>query len=122
MNRLTPEDIKRRQQDHNPASAPVMVDVRSAEEFAAGHAEGAVHIPLEELTGRSSELPRNRPVVTYCNMFHPGSSRGERAAVQLAELGFDASVLEGGFPAWREAGAAVQAGEDFPHQERRTSS
>lgn len=98
MKRLPPGKVWTLQEQEQAA----VVDVRSREEFDAGHVEGARHIPLDELPTRVAELPRDRPVVTYCNMFHPGSSRGEKAAAQLAELGFDAAVLEGGFPAWRD--------------------
>lgn len=105
MNRLTPQELQVQSGD---TPAPQVVDVRSAEEFAAGHVPGALHIPLDELPGRLSELPHDRPVVTYCNMFHPGASRGERAAEQLSRLGFDAAVLEGGFPAWRDNAAPTE--------------
>lgn len=44
----------------------VVVDVRPAPEYAAGHLPGAVHIPLEELADRLSELPPGREVVAYC--------------------------------------------------------
>lgn len=98
MKRLSPQDLSHVRDDQG-----VVVDVRSRAEFDAGHVDGALHIPIEDLATRAGELPRDRPVVTYCNMFHPGSSRGEKAAAQLRELGFDAGVLEGGFPAWQGA-------------------
>ena len=44
---------------------PTFVDVRDAEEYAAGHVPGALHIPLDDLPGRLGELPPGRPVVTY---------------------------------------------------------
>src|SRR5215210_2284543 len=44
----------------------VLVDVRPAEEFEAGHIEGARSIPIEELEGRLAELPADREVVAYC--------------------------------------------------------
>jgi rhodanese-related sulfurtransferase len=44
---------------------PTIIDVRSADENAAGHIPGALHIPAEELSGRLAEIPRDRPVVTY---------------------------------------------------------
>lgn len=46
-------------------TAPTVIDVRSAEEFAAGHIAGAIHIPADELAQRLDELPRNRPAVPY---------------------------------------------------------
>jgi hypothetical protein len=44
----------------------VLLDVRSAAGWAVEHAEGAVHIPLEDLGMRAGELPRGRPIVAYC--------------------------------------------------------
>ena len=44
----------------------MLVDVRSAAEFAAAHAPGTVNIPLSELGGRLSEIPRSAPVVVGC--------------------------------------------------------
>ncbi|NJO82148.1 MAG: hypothetical protein HC828_04625 [Blastochloris sp.] len=78
----------------------LVIDVRSAAEFAAGHVPGAQHIPTDELEQRLAELPPDRPIITYCTMQHPGNSRGERAAALLRRSGFDARVLDGGLPAW----------------------
>lgn len=44
----------------------VVLDVRPASEYAAGHLPGAVHIPLEELESRLAELPADREIVAYC--------------------------------------------------------
>jgi rhodanese-related sulfurtransferase len=92
--------------------APVIVDVRGKGEYAAGHAQGAVNIPLDTLTDRLGELPSDTPIVTYCNMNHPGHSRGERAAALLSERGFAASAIAGGLPAWQAAGLSVATGVD----------
>lgn len=81
-------------------AAPATANVRSPDEYASGHVPGAVNIPIDELEQRLTEIPQNRPVVTYCNMYHPGSSRGERAADLLESLGFRARALNGGYPAW----------------------
>ncbi|HUY78314.1 MAG TPA: rhodanese-like domain-containing protein [Ktedonobacterales bacterium] len=91
--------------------APLIVDVRGAGEYAAGHAQGAVNIPLDTLAHRIGELPQDRPIVTYCNMNHPGHSRGERAAALLGARGFAASALAGGYPAWRAAGLPEETGQ-----------
>ena len=52
----------------------VLLDVREAKEYAAGHLPNAVHIPLSELGGRGGELakPRRGPVIAYCE-------RGQRS-------------------------------------------
>lgn len=107
---IEPQALKRAQADDH---APLVIDVRSADEYAAGHVPGAVHIPIDQLDARLDELPQDRPVVPYCNMYHPGSSRGERAAELLTARGFEARVLNGGFPAWHELDE-TKAEED-PH-------
>jgi iron complex transport system ATP-binding protein len=88
-----------------------ILDVRSSEEFAAGHVEGAKNIPLADLPRYVSTLPKDKPIVTYCMMKHPGDSRGEKAAALLREQGFDATVLEGGLPAYERAGLPVSTKE-----------
>lgn len=95
---IEPDELNRPQAQ----GAPIVVDVRSPDEYAAGHVPDAVNILIDELEGRNSELPEDRPVVTYCNMYHPGNSRGERAADLLQALGFQASALNGGYPAWMD--------------------
>jgi NADPH-dependent 2,4-dienoyl-CoA reductase/sulfur reductase-like enzyme/rhodanese-related sulfurtransferase len=45
-----------------------IVDVRTPEEFEAGHIPGALLIPLHELRRRLDEIPRDKPIVTYCNV------------------------------------------------------
>ena len=45
----------------------VAVDVRSDDQYKAGHIKGAIHIPLPEIASRSGELPRDKMIVTYCS-------------------------------------------------------
>ncbi|MHB8763686.1 MAG: MBL fold metallo-hydrolase [Deferrisomatales bacterium] len=59
--------------------APVVLDVRKAEEFEAGHLPGAVHVFLGHLPERLDEVPKGRPVVTFC-----GS--GRRASIAASIL------------------------------------
>jgi rhodanese-related sulfurtransferase/DNA-binding HxlR family transcriptional regulator len=79
----------------------VLVDVRPVEEFDAGHIDGAVSIPLEELDARLAELPPGSEIVAYC--------RGEFCAYAheavrwLRADGRAARRLEGGWPEWRVA-------------------
>ncbi len=97
MSKFTePDELKAAQEQ----DAPTIVDVRNPDEFAEGHVPNAINLPVDELDERSAEIPQDRPVVTYCNMYHPGSSRGERAADLLQALGLEASALNGGYPAW----------------------
>ena len=77
MSKLTePNELN----DTQELKTATIVDVRSPAEYAAGHVPDAINIPVDELEARQSEIFQDRPVVTYCNMYHPGSSRGERAA------------------------------------------
>jgi rhodanese-related sulfurtransferase len=90
---------------------PLVIDVRGRADYARGHLPGALHIPLSELPRKLKRLPADRPIVTYCNMHHPGQSRGERAAALLAEHGLHASALAGGFTAWEAAGCPVETSD-----------
>jgi len=45
----------------------VLVDVRGAEAYKAGHIKGALSIPSNEIRDRARELPRNKMIVTYCS-------------------------------------------------------
>ncbi len=87
---------------------PLVIDVRGASEYTDGHVEGAVNIPLGRLAKKLASIPREQPVVTYCNMHHRGESRGERAAALLREHGYHARTLDGGYPGWKEKGFAVE--------------
>jgi rhodanese-related sulfurtransferase len=76
----------------------LIVDVRSPAEFAAGHIDGAVNIPLDALEARATELPRDALVVTVCGK---GGGRSAQAADQLRARGFtSARSLCGGTEAW----------------------
>jgi rhodanese-related sulfurtransferase len=88
----------------------LVIDVRGASEFAAGHLPGARNIPLAALPDRLGELPRDQPILTYCNMQHPGHSRGEQAAALLSERGYHAAALAGGYPGWRAQGLPSESG------------
>lgn len=77
----------------------VLVDVRPAEEFEAGHIRGARSIPLGELEQRLDELPGDREVVAYCR--GPFCAYAHEAVRQLRESGREASRLEDGWPEWR---------------------
>ena len=90
------------------AGGALVIDVRGKADFARGHVRGARHIPLSELARRLERLPKDQPIVTYCNMHHPGHSRGERAAALLAEHGLRASAIAGGFPAYEANGLPVE--------------
>lgn len=61
-----------------------LLDVRTPEEFAAGHANGAINIPVQVLASRLSEIPKDREVVVYC---HSGRRSGQAAEI-LTNAGY----------------------------------
>jgi rhodanese-related sulfurtransferase len=83
----------------------ILIDVREPDEWAAGHVQGARHIPLAQLGQRQRELPADRPIITVCR----SGARSARAATLLAEQGLEASNLRGGMRAWAAAGLPVFA-------------
>ncbi|AQX14840.1 hypothetical protein BCR15_02005 [Tessaracoccus lapidicaptus] len=86
----------------------VLVDVRPASEFAAGHVDGALNIPLADLSVRMSELPDDATVVAYCR--GPYCVMAATAVTRLRDSGRSAVRLEGGYPQWRDAGLPVADG------------
>jgi NADPH-dependent 2,4-dienoyl-CoA reductase/sulfur reductase-like enzyme/rhodanese-related sulfurtransferase len=70
-----------------------LLDVRTAEEFEGGHIEGFANIPIDELRGRLDSLDKRKPVYVTCLV----GMRGYVAARILAQRGFDALNLSGGY-------------------------
>ena len=79
----------------------VLVDVRPAEEFEAGHIKGARSIPIDELEDRLAELPADREIVAYCR--GPYCAYAHDAVRRLQAAGRPARRLEEGWPEWRLA-------------------
>ncbi len=77
----------------------VLVDVRPAEEYEAGHIRGARSIPLDELEDRLAELPRDREVVAYCR--GPFCAYAHDAVRVVRDTGRTARRLDDGWPEWR---------------------
>ena len=96
---------------HDASPQPLIIDVRDAKEYAAGHLPGARNFPLDTLEAQAETLPQDRTIITYCNMHHPGQSRGERAAALLAERGYTSAALAGGYSSWTER-FPVETGAD----------
>lgn len=82
-----------------------VVDVRPAEEYAAGHIAGARSLPLPELEARLSELPPDIEVVAYCR--GPYCRYAPEAVRLLRRHGRTAQRLQDGYPEWRLAGLPV---------------
>jgi rhodanese-related sulfurtransferase/DNA-binding transcriptional ArsR family regulator len=93
---------------HDPR--PLMLDVRPAAEFQAGHIPGAVSVPPGELATRVLRIPGADDVVAYCR----GSFCifADDAVRALRRRGVRAMRLEDGFPEWRRAGLPVTFGDE----------
>lgn len=87
-----------------------VLDVRYPNEWEAGHIDGAVHIPVDDLAERVDELDREQPVVAVCR----SGQRSERAAQWLGAEGFDAENLHGGMEAWANAGLEYRGADGAP--------
>jgi rhodanese-related sulfurtransferase/predicted transcriptional regulator len=77
----------------------VLVDVRPEEEFEAGHIDGAVSVPVDELAERLAELPDGAEIVAYCR--GPLCVYAHDAVRRLHRAGRPARRLEGGWPEWK---------------------
>lgn len=88
----------------------LVIDVRPAVEYRAGHIPGAISVPLEELPRRLSELPGDREIIAYCR--GPYCVLAPRALSMLRRQGLPARRLEDGLPEWRLAGLPVAIGAE----------
>jgi rhodanese-related sulfurtransferase/glyoxylase-like metal-dependent hydrolase (beta-lactamase superfamily II) len=88
----------------------VLLDVREADEWIAGHAPGATHVPMREIPSRVEELPRGRRIVAICR----SGGRSRAVAEALIGAGFDAVNLTGGMRAWEAAGLPIETEHGAP--------
>jgi len=89
----------------------VVLDVREPEEWAAGHIEGAVHIPLSLLPVQLGELPAEQTLVV-CKV----GGRSAQAVMWLQNQGWDAVNLAGGMLDWEAAGRPMVSETGHPPQ------
>ncbi|KUN88632.1 MBL fold metallo-hydrolase [Streptomyces griseoruber] len=99
--RVTPAQAHRLLQ----AGSAVLVDVREEDEFAAGHAPGAVHLPLSVLADAPAGLPDGRDPVLICR----SGNRSRQAAELLAARGVSAPDVVGGMREWAALGLPVES-------------
>jgi hydroxyacylglutathione hydrolase len=75
------------------AEAPLVLDVRGADEYAAGHVDGALNIPYTRLSARLGEIPNHRRIFVHC----ASGQRAAMAASFLASKHFDVVHVDGSF-------------------------
>jgi rhodanese-related sulfurtransferase len=99
---IAPSELSERRAS---GTAPVIIDVRTPEEYAQGHIPGALNIPFDRVAERVSDIDAPHGVALYC-MVGPRARKGEAA---LLEAGYTSVFhLEGGLAAWQAAGLPVE--------------
>jgi rhodanese-related sulfurtransferase len=84
------------------AVAPLLLDVRRADERAKGFIPGSIHIPLDEVRARMNELPRDKEIVVHCL----SGQRSYFACRILSQYGFRVRNLTGSYRTWKTATSA----------------
>lgn len=93
-----------------PAELPdgvTLLDVREPDEWAAGHAPQAKHIPMGEIADRLGDLPADSDVYVICR----SGGRSARVTAFLNANGWDAVNVDGGMQSWHAAGRPVVTDE-----------
>jgi rhodanese-related sulfurtransferase len=99
---ITPSELSARGAS---GTAPVVIDVRTPEEYATGHIPAALNIPFDQVAKRISEIDAPHGVALYC-MVGPRARKGEAA---LLGAGYTSVWhLEGGLAAWQAAGLPIE--------------
>lgn len=86
-----------------PAAGGALLDVREDNEWAAGHAPGAVHIPMNEVPQRLDELPEADQLYVVCR----SGGRSAQVAAYLNANGWDAVNVVGGMGGWSAGGRSM---------------
>jgi rhodanese-related sulfurtransferase len=86
----------------------LLVDVREDFEWNAGHARGAIHLPMMQVPTKKDDLPRDAPIYLICAT----GNRSGRVAEYLTQNGFARPInVRGGTVAWQRAGLPIDRGE-----------
>ena len=91
----------------------VLLDVREDDEWAAGHIEGARHVPMYQVpqhVAYAEDLTPDTKIVVLCKM----GGRSAQVTAWLTQQGFDAVNLEGGMLAWATAGRPMVSDDGRP--------
>ena len=103
---ISPQALLERQAKGD--SSLFVLDVRTAEEFAAGHVPGAVNVPYDQVASHLAEIPKDKDVVLYCKS---GRRAGLAAEVLQASGYTKLEHLQGDMQAWLQDGRPVESGD-----------
>ncbi|MFJ9815894.1 rhodanese-like domain-containing protein [Streptomyces sp. NPDC101151] len=91
-----------------------LLDVREDEEWEAGHAERALHIPMSDFVARYGELTEAAPQDGRVNVICRSGGRSAQVAMYLIQQGIDAVNVAGGMQVWEAAGRPLVTGAGAP--------
>lgn len=91
-----------------------LLDVREDDEWQAGHAAGALHIPISEFAARYGELTEAAPQDARVHVICRSGGRSAQVTMYLAQQGIDAVNVDGGMQVWAAAGRPVVDGKGEP--------
>ncbi|KOG87846.1 rhodanese-like domain-containing protein [Streptomyces varsoviensis] len=91
-----------------------LLDVREDDEWAAGHAEGALHIPMSDFVGRYGELTERAPEGGKVYVICRSGGRSAQVTQYLLQQGLDAVNVAGGMQHWAASGRPVTDGANGP--------
>jgi len=90
-------------QEFGSGEAHFLIDVRTPDEYVSGHIEGAVNMPVENLSQHLDEVPGDVPLIVYCRT----GNRSATAAQILVNAGFSPVFDLGGIQTWISAGYPI---------------
>lgn len=93
---FNPKELKKAVQSEQVT----LLDVRPEDEYQAGHIEGAINMPIDELNDKMTDLPIDKPVIVYCR--GPYCLWSYDAVENLTQNHFSASRIAEGFPEWSQ--------------------
>lgn len=108
MNEPVPDVSVQEAADAAASDSVLLLDVREDDEWRAGHAQSAVHLPLSRLD--AAAVPTDRPVIAVCR----SGNRSGKAAALLAAAGVDVANMAGGMTTWAAAGLPVVNADGRP--------
>lgn len=98
-------DVATLKADLDRGAVPLLIDVRSPDEYAGGHVPGAKNVPLDTLEGQLASLgPADREVYVICQ----SGRRSKLASETMAAKGLRPVNVQGGTSAWKQAGYTVE--------------
>jgi rhodanese-related sulfurtransferase len=96
------------------ADGAFLLDVREDDEWDAGHAEAALHIPMSEFVARYGELVEAAPETGSIHVICKVGGRSAQVVMYLAQQGLDAVNVDGGMAAWAASGRPVVDAQGQP--------